>query len=106
MNWLQIALGVLSLIAAAVATFVAGRWRALASNLELVSQTNDELRSALEFERGERLRDIAECDRKTALLQGKIDVLVGNIGEVIAKAVLKTLEIQNAVQGPQHKGNP
>ena len=46
---------------------------------------------ALAAERNARIADNLECATQIAKLQGKVDVLTGDVGDMIATAVLRTI---------------
>lgn len=117
---LQIILSLVAVIASGVSALVYGKFKVMESSIDTFTAANTELRTAVEFEQNQRLRDKdqcdvaiakererrerdrSECDRQVAQLQGRVDALTGNIGDVIAGAVLKTLEVQSSLQGPAH----
>lgn len=117
---LQIVLSVVAVIASGVSALVYGKFKVMQASIDTFTASNTELRQAVEFEQSQRKIDREQCDdaiaqetkrrendrtecaRQVANLQGKVDALTGNIGDVIAGAVLKTLEVQGALQGTSH----
>lgn len=119
----QIALAVIAVLAMGVSYLAYGRSKVQAANLDTMTKANSELRDAIEFEQKQRVLDNERCDKaigverekrehdrsvcekEIAKLQGRVDALTGDIGSVIATAVLKTIEVQGSVQGSQHAEN-
>lgn len=119
----QIGLAVIAVLAMGVSYLAYGRSKVMQSNLDTMTKSNGELRDAIEFEQKQRVldnercdkaiagerqkreHDRSVCDKEIANLQGRVDALTGDIGSVIASAVLKTIEVQGSVQGSQHAEN-
>ena len=98
--------------------------RIMGESVDVLSTANAELRSIIDqneatykWQRAEdrrkcdqalaeeveaRRKENIDCNTKIATLQGKVDALTTNIADVISTAVLKTLEVSTAVQGPKH----